>query len=311
MWDRRLNVSNLVNPVDMLSRALPGGKAHVIPWPEYGVRDIDGLMLQTSAHLSFTTEEESLGREELRSMGIPEGVSFVCFHSRDRNYKETVYPDRYLRSYDYRDSDIHNHIPAAEEMTRRGYYAIRTGAIVDEPLQTTNPMIIDYSTKYRSDFMDIYLCSKCYFSIGDQCGLCLVPLIFRRPVATVNVIPIEGTHSWDPYNVFIPKKLWLDEEGRFLKFGEVFDRRVNVYYRTEQYEQAGLKLVQNTAEEIKALAVEMDERLKGTWHTTEEDEELQRRFWLQFKPNIKEVMHGVIKSHIGAEFLRQNRGLLG
>lgn len=55
------------------------------------------------------------------------------------------------------------------------------------------------------------------------------------------------------------------------------------------------------------ISVEMDERLKGTWQTTEEDEELQRRFWSLFKPS---ELNRVFRSRIGAEFLRQNRELL-
>lgn len=51
----------------------------------------------------------------------------------------------------------------------------------------------------------------------------------------------------------------------------------------------------------------MDERLKGMWQTTEEDEELQRRFWSLFKPS---ELNRVFRSRIGAEFLRQNRELL-
>ena len=51
----------------------------------------------------------------------------------------------------------------------------------------------------------------------------------------------------------------------------------------------------------------MDERLKGTWQTTEEDEELQQRFWSLFKPS---ELNQVFLSRIGAEFLRQNRELL-
>jgi hypothetical protein len=55
------------------------------------------------------------------------------------------------------------------------------------------------------------------------------------------------------------------------------------------------------------VAVEMDERLKGTWQTNEEDEELQRLFWAIFP---KSELHGEILSRIGAGFLRQNRELL-
>ena len=65
--------------------------------------------------------------------------------------------------------------------------------------------------------------------------------------------------------------------------------------------------MENTPEEITALAVEMDERLKGTWQTAEEDEELQRRFWALFKPG---ALQGAFLSRIGTEFLHQNRELL-
>ena len=310
MWDRTLRVSSLAGPIDMLNRTLPGGKSHAIPWPEIPDIDIHGLLPRTPVHLSFTPEEERLGREGLQAIGIPEEAPFICFHQRDSEYQRIAYPNRGPhRGYDYRDSSIHNHVPAAEEMTRRGYFTIRMGAIVKEPLQTANPMIIDYATNYRSDFMDIFLCANCYFYIGDESGFNRVPSVFRKPLANLNVIPIDLIHTQGPNDLFILKKLRLREEGRFLKFSEIFDRGANCFVRTEQYEEAGIEPVENTAEEITALAVEMDERLKGTWQTSEEDEELQKRFWSLFKPSV-EGMHGLIESRIGAEFLRRNRELL-
>lgn len=282
----------------------------MIPWQQFRDRDVDGLLPRTPAHLSFTPEEELLGHQGLRAMGIPEGVPFVCFHSRDSKYTTITYPNRGShQAHGYRDSSIHNHVPAAEELARRGYYGIRMGAVVKEPLKTKNLMVIDYATHYRSDFMDIYLCAKCYFYVGDETGFNRVPSIFRKPLANVNVIPIDLIHTQGPKDLFILKKLWLREERRFLKLREIFERGVNCFVRTEQYEEAGIEPVENTAEEITALAVEMDERLKGTWQTTQEDEELQKRFWSLFKPSFQGA-HGVIKSRIGADFLRRNRELL-
>ena len=309
MWDRRLHVSRFAEPVAIVNHFIPGGKSHVIPWPTYNDVEIHLLLPRTPAYLSFTPEEERLGRDGLQAMGIPEGTLFVCFHQRDSKYKEFAQPEVNASIYSYRNSDIHNHIPAAEEMTRRGYYAIRMGAIVKEPLQTTNPMIIDYATNYRSDFMDIYLCAKCYFYIGDDSGLWNVPAMFRRPVAMVNEIPIGMIHTRNPDDLCIFKKLWLREEHRFLTFRNIFDGEFNDFEAAELYEQAGIELVQNTAEEITALAVEMDERLKGTWQTTEEDEELQQRFWSLFKPTVT-IGHRIIRGRIGADFLRQNQELL-
>jgi len=308
MWERILHVSRLARPVDIVNRALPGGKKHVIPEPPRADFDIHGLLLRTPLHLSFTPEEERLGLEGLQAMGIPEGAPFVCFHARDSSYHDTTAPKRNWRHTDHRDSSIHNHVPAAEEMTRRGYFAVRMGAVVKEPLQTTNPMIIDYATKYHSDFMDIYLCARCYFYIGDQSGLDSVAVIFRKPVANVNLSQFQRAKTWNPDNLFITKKLWLREEHRFLTFREIFDWHLDDVQLASQYQQLAIEPVENTPEEIKALAMEMDERLKGTWQTTEEDKELQKRFWSIYKPN--KLFHGKILAHIGAEFLRQNRELL-
>jgi len=67
-----------------------------------------------------------------------------------------------------------------------------------------------------------------------------------------------------------------------------------------------LELIENTPEEILAATIEMDERLNGTWKSTQKDEELQKRFWALFGPDK-------LKSpdlRIGAEYLRQNKNLL-
>ena len=67
-----------------------------------------------------------------------------------------------------------------------------------------------------------------------------------------------------------------------------------------------LQLIENTPEEIRAVTIEMDERINGRWNTTEEDEELQQRFWALYGPDK-------LKSpdlRIGAEYLRENQELI-
>ena len=77
--------------------------------------------------------------------------------------------------------------------------------------------------------------------------------------------------------------------------------------QAERYERLGIEPVENTPEEITALTKEMDERLNGTWQTTEEEEALQRRFWSLFK---RDELNGVFYLRIGSAFLRENRALL-
>ena len=69
----------------------------------------------------------------------------------------------------------------------------------------------------------------------------------------------------------------------------------------------GIELIENTPEEIYDVATEMDERLNGTWETTDQDDELQQRLWSIFKPSEH---NQVFRCRIGAKYLRQNKELL-
>jgi putative glycosyltransferase (TIGR04372 family) len=289
--------------VDRVNRFLPGGEKHAIVGSN---RNTHCLPARTGS-LSFTPEEECLGWEALRDIGIGAGTPFVCFHARTPAYLDIVHPGFNWHYHKYRDSTIHNYIPAAEELVRRGYFAIRMGAVVKEALNTTNPMIIDYATRHRTDFLDIFLCAKCRFFIGDTSGIAAAAAIFRRPAARVNIIPLEYLAGGIPGDLFIPKKIWLRHEHRFLTVREILESGIGRFERTEQYEQLGIEVVENTPEEITALVLEMDERLNGTWETTKEDEQLQRLFWSLLKPS---KMNQAFEIRIGAEFLRQHRALL-
>ena len=309
MWDRTLLVSRFARPVDELNQKFPGYKRHDVPmaWE----RDLHGLLASTPPHLTFTKEEQNQGEAGLREMGIPEGANYLYFFARDNSYLDASLEPRKSvggwRYHDYRNSYIDNYVPAAEELSRRGYFAVRMGAAVLEGLKTTDPKIIDYATKYRSDFLDVYLGANCRFALGDTAGIYGLPTIFRRPMAFVNFIPLELAHTWNPQDLFIPKKLWLEKEERFMTFREVLESGAGLYVQSQRYEESGIQAIENTPEEIHALAMEMDERLNGTWQMTGEDEDLQRRFWSLFKSS---EYHGTIRSHIGAEFLRQNQELL-
>lgn len=309
MWSRTIFVTKLARWPDILNRHIPGGGQHVIPRrTTSGQYDIHGVLEDTPARLSFSQEEEQSGLQALERMGIPNGAPFVCFAARDTAYMRAIYPRYDFRYHDYRNSSIDNYLNAAKAMVNRGYFAIRMGAAVAAQLDASCPRIIDYAGNgNRSDFLDIYLAAKCRMFIGSADGIIGIPLIFRRPIIMVNFVPHGDIWSWSQDFLGIPKKLWLQRESRFMTFREIFDSEVHLFLDTEQYEQLGIEVVENTPEEIAAVAVEMHERLNGHWQTSEEDEELQSRFWSVHKSGYPS---GAIKSRIGAEFLRQNRDLL-
>jgi putative glycosyltransferase (TIGR04372 family) len=308
MWIRvnRFRVWDWARYIKQASTYLPGAEDHVIPTTD---RDIHGLYARIPPHVSFTPEEEEMGRQALRKMGIPDGAQFICIHSRDSAYLEETFPYDVWDYHSYRDSSIDDFIPAAEEMARRGYYVVRMGARVKDPMRTGNRGIIDYANGHRSDFMDIYLAAKCYFYLGDSCGINAVSFIFRRPVATTNFLPMGLVFTWGPNNITIFKKLRSLDEGRMMSFREVLESGADSFDKTSQYASARIEIENNTAEDILKLAVEMDERLKGTWQTDTEDEKLQERLWSIYR-KFKTDSPPSITARIGLDFLKSNREFL-
>lgn len=307
MWKRIMFVSSIARGFDLANRALPGSNMYRIPWRIYQDRDIYGSLEKAKIHVSFTNNEESRGELLLGGLGITKDSPFVCFLSRSPDYLKAMFPKGNWNYHNFRDSDIKNFMPAAEELTRRGYFTLRMGAVVSEPFLNNNPMIVDYATNYRTDFLDVFLGAKCRFYLGDSCGFHAIPMIFRRPLAMTNMIPLECAPTWGSESIFIPKKLWLRKEKRFLTFTEIMDSGIGRFLSSRQFEESGIEIIENTPEEIMALALEMDQRLNGEWRTIEEDEQMQRRFWKLFKPT---EMNNVLRARIGTEFLRQNKELL-
>ncbi|MFA5147144.1 MAG: TIGR04372 family glycosyltransferase [Candidatus Omnitrophota bacterium] len=305
MWKRLLPVSSLIYYLHQANRWIPGWRHHDISL--HKIYDSHALIYKTKPHLRFTAEEESRGYSALRRMGIPGDGAFVCFHSRDTAYLDTVYPTTYWTYHDHRNSDIKTYLPAMERLAAGGYYAVRMGAVVEDPIKTGNGRIIDYASGYRSDFMDIFLPSRCRFFLGSTAGYLEVPRIFRTPIAYVNFLPVGYMHTASPSDLYIFKKLWLRKEKRLMTFREIFGSGAASFLYTSDYEKNGIEVIDNTAGEISDLATEMDARLDKRWTPAPEDDELQARFWKVFRsyqPN------GVSLARVGAQFLRDNRGLL-
>ena len=76
---------------------------------------------------------------------------------------------------------------ASEFFAEKGFFVLRMGQDVETKFNNNNPKIIDYAnTKFRSDFMDIYLLSKCEFLLGGDSGVHVVPFVFNRAVYGIN-----------------------------------------------------------------------------------------------------------------------------
>ncbi len=317
MWKRSLNIlpcAPLVL-VRKINRLFPGWKIHEIGQNTQNDRDVHNLFMRYPVHLKFTKEEEEKGARNLEDMGVPQGKPFVCLLVRDSAYLKKHLSEN-CSGHDYRDVDIDNYILATEELVKRGYYVIRMGAIVRKPLKVDHPNVIDYAwTGIRSEFMDIYLGATCDFCISTHSGWDAIPNIFRKPIVFTNLVPLGGMFTFRK-NLLTISKRYKDknQRERNLSLKEIFNNEIGSLSSTSDYSERGVALFENTPEEIRDVVIEMVERLNNTWQTTEEDEELQARFWEIFPTKTVDHRghphHGKIYSRFGASYLRNNKGWL-
>ena len=308
MWSRRLPfVSKLVLPLDRANKLLPMGQRHTVPLCDN--RHEDPLCLQDkyAPEVSFTKQEEKLGKEGLRLMGINPDDEFICFHSRDVKYLSSGFGNGDFTYHDYRNSSIHNYVPAAKSMVYKGYYAIRMGSNTEEVLVTKEEKIIDYANKFHNDFMDIYLPANCQFFLGTCSGPNALATLFRKPYACANTAPFLGMHQFRDTDIFIPKKYWLISENRLMTFNEIISTGAGNYFEGDKFTEAGIKLIENSDEEINELANEMEDRIKGKWQSDKEDKEIHKKYISILEKN---ALKGKRLPKIATSFLRKYRNLL-
>ena len=273
--------------------------------------------------LKLLKDEQSIGYDFLKTLGITKDDKFVCMFAKDRFYTDspdtTLDPNSYWGSNDFRNCDITKYINAAKYLTDKGIFVFRMGIHKPEfelNEKDINSKIIDYTSKVRPylnnpDLIDTFLHSNCKFFLGTTSGIYILSSMFNVPVAYTNMIPYGECGRAD-HDIFILKKCRSKLTKKFLTFQELIDIGMDSDWLTEEeikkYEQDGIEFVENTEEEIYDLVVEMNERIDGNWASEKEDDLLMNKFRV-ISPAI--CFDGSpFPGKVGANFLRKNKLLL-
>ena len=124
--------------------------------------------------------------------------------------------------------------------------------------------VIDYAHHpLRSALRDILLCARCKFFLGNTSGLFLVSSVFGVPSALTNQIPFPAT-GFRRGDLSIPKLIRQIGQANFLTAREILTSPVANFRMTRLYQNYQLEPVENTADEICELAIEMLEIINGS-----------------------------------------------
>jgi putative glycosyltransferase (TIGR04372 family) len=193
-----------------------------------------------------------------------------------------------------------------QAIVARGGWCIRVGDPTMQPLEPM-PGVIDYAhSAVKCDWMDVFLCARCHFFLGNTSGLFGLAAVFGRPSALANMVPLSCSYSCFPGNLSIPKLL-TDVQGRIIPWPEAFADEASDFRHAPEFAERGLTHIDNTSQDIAELTVEMLDRLDGRIVGEPEDADLQARFLSFIQPH--HYCWGT-SSHIGRMFLRRHRALL-
>ena len=315
-WDkmvrRHMRVHPFVAYLYKINRIIPGGQAHTHLMNVEIYKSSDyakGLLASTEQHICFNYEEKERGKYFLKDLGLKREDQFVCLIVRDSAYKEKYQKGNNIdwSYHNFRDSDIDTYEEAILTLAEKGYWVFRMGKAVHKPLKIKHSRVIDYANKpYRSDFLDIWLMGNCFFCISTGLGLDSVPRVFRKPIVFVNYTgPISILVSYI-YSITSPKKMIWRNKNKFLSLSEQIQ---HAYGKYQDYDNAGIDVIDSSPEEIRHSVMELEAKLSGIWKDSEEDNQLQKRFWeiLKAWPEYNKY-HGIIhpKACVSNSFLKGN-----
>jgi len=308
-WEQHLRIwkSPLARLLLPVAKNEELGASYIVPFHHNNNRTVLFPKIQSAwgdrePLLKLTNEDYERGWAALKKLGVPEGAWFVCVHNRESGF----WGDSKYQSC--RNGDIRSYIPAMEMIVERGGWCIRMGDKTMTPLPPIRH-VIDYALhEVKSDWMDVFLCAACKCFLGSNSGLVCVSSVFGRPAALANMLPLAEVLPYGVRDVGIPKLLSSARKNRRLIFKEVFDSPAgNDRFTPPLYEKAGLKVVDNTPDEILGMANELLEIAAGPIQYSSEDEELQRRFKALMQPHH---CSSGSPSRVGRHFLRKHADLL-
>ena len=189
------------------------------------------------------------------------------------------------------------------------------GNIVEKKFQTNNAMIIDYATNGdRSEFLDMYLASKCEFTISNSTGWDALPQIFRKPILFIDYAPVGLVSTFSSKFMVTIRHHYSKELMRNLTLKEIFDSDLGFAYKSSHYDSKNIILKNNTKEEIKNTVLEMETFVKNSEFNNTEKLQDNLKFWEIYKDMLKKYnsskLHGNINSRISSKFIENNKYLI-
>ena len=225
------------------------------------LRDVHKIYMKSPQNLLLSKKEIEIGEKKLNEM-IPDYTKekkLICIHCRDSSYHVYKDPRNIKEDKDwgdkFRNVNIDNFIKGITLANNNNYAVIKVGKIQDKKIILDSQKInfIDYSfSKYRSDFMDLFLAYKANIYLGSDSGVIAFPGLFRKKMMMHNIISVKVLKDFDDSTCALVnfKKIYSKKLGRLITFSENHDLNISQFYRDEDFLSKELEIIESSEDEI-------------------------------------------------------------
>ena len=211
-----------------------------------GVKQIDdkNVLLKHKPSIEFTYKEINEGENYLKKIGF-NNKNFFAFASRTAEFHNE-------QDESVRNANIKNKILGIKFLVSKGYKAIRMGKNVKQKINFNDKNILDYATSNdRSDFLDIYLISKCEFLVSASTGVSTIAALFRKPSLILNETSVHDLIAHPDRVMLLLKKYKNRNSGKIISFEEVYKKKLDFINSVSKINELGYDIIDNNEFEIK------------------------------------------------------------
>lgn len=311
LWSRYLNIfpKYLVKPFYIYFTFFFKNSPHIISFQNRD-RDVNNLLDRTESVVSFNNDEIKKGNRFLKKVN-PENKKIVCFIIRDNSYLKKHLPLAEMSYHNYRDFDIENYIPALKMLIDLGYFVFRMGSVASTKLNFVDKNLIDLPfSDFRTEFLDIFIGSKCNFVLSTSTGWDAVPgIMFRKPMLICPMIPLGNLFTFSS-NFMLTTMNFINSNNEKISQSEIFDSNLANAFESKDYINNGYVAIENSCDDICLAVKDFLIYLKNKNTILKHN----KVFWKLYKKNILKHnlnhLHGDIKAVFSPSFIKNNKNLL-
>lgn len=276
-------------------------------------RDVKNEIRRKPSFLKMTKKETQAGYKFLERRKIKKTDPFVCLHVRDSRYLKNLEGPEAEEIHTYRNSEISNYKKAIQWLCKKRIHVFRMGKDQSQKMLINNKYFHDYAfLEERSDLLDLFLGTRCYFVITTCSGWDSIPIYSFKRVLITNLFPIYDFPSFYKKCFMIFKKYFSKKERKHLNLREIHDRGLRRETSKAVLDLKGVVIQENSQDEIL-------EAVKETYHykkilNMKSNRIAQKTFLREFKKfafnQNTAVDHQNFCAQIGFSFYTNNANLL-